>query len=273
MNDKIDKIIYDALEEDIPTIDVTTDNIFSDQLSEGVLIAEEDGVLSGIKIMQRVFQILDDEIYIKVINSDATFVEKGDIIAIISGRAKSILKGEQLVLNIIRRMSGIASLTKEYVDEIGNRFTKIIDTRMTSPNLRILEKQAVLDGGGINHRMNLSNQVMLKEKHIKTVGNIKDAVKLIRARVDQSIKIEVVVNNFTQFLDSIHTDCDIIMLENMNNELIRKCVEHNTNKLLEASGNITLERIKSVAETGVDFISVEALTQTYKPLNISLKFN
>ena len=273
MNKKIDKIIYDALEEDIPTIDVTTDNLFNDEISEGAFIAKEDGVLSGIKVMNRVFQILDDEIYIKVINGDGVFVEKGDIIAIIKGRTKSILKGERIALNIIQRMSGVATLTRKFVDEISNSFTKILDTRKTTPNLRILEKQAVLDGGGINHRMNLSSQVMLKDNHIKTAGSITRAVNIVKSKIDQSIKIEVEVETFEQFLEATQTSCDIIMLDNMSNDLMRKCVEHNTSKLLEASGNMTVDRIKSVSETGVDFISVGALTHSYTALDISLKFS
>jgi len=273
MNEKIDKIIYDALEEDIPTIDVTTDNLFSDEVSEGVFVAEDDGVLSGIRVMKRVFEILDDEIYVKVINGDGVYVEKGDIIAIIKGHTKQILKGERIALNIVQRMSGVATLTKKFVDEINNNHTKILDTRQTTPNLRILEKQAVLDGGGINHRMNLSDQVMLNDNHIKIAGSIKRAVDIVKSKIDQSIKIEVKVKTFDQFLEAIQTNCDIIMLSNMKNDLVRKCVEYNTDKLLEASGNMTIDRIKSVSETGVDFISVAVLTHSYTALDISLKFS
>ncbi len=273
MNKQIDKIIYDAFEEDMPSIDVTTDNLFDDQLSEGVFIAKEDGVLSGIKVMQRVFQISDDDIYIKIINHDGTYVEKGDIIAIISGRAKSILKAERIALNLMQRMSGVATLTKRFVDQVSNNYTKILDTRKTTPNLRILEKQAVVHGGGINHRMSLSDQVMIKDNHIKAAGSITKAVEIVKSKIDQSIKIEVEVETFDQFLEAINTECDIIMLDNMSNELMKKCVEHNRNKLLEASGNMTIDRISSVSETGVDFISVGALTHSYTSLDISLKFN
>ena len=273
MNKEIDKIIYDAFEEDIPTIDVTTDNLFQDEISEGIFTAKENGVISGIKVMQRVFEILDDTLEIKVINPDGSVVEKGDIIAIISGKSKSILKGERIALNVMQRMSGVATLTRKFVSEISNNHTKILDTRKTTPNLRILEKQAVLHGGGMNHRMNLSDQVMIKDNHIKAAGSITNAVEIIKSKVDQSIKIEVEVETFDQFLEAIQTDCDIIMLDNMSNELMRKCVEYNNNKLLEASGNMTLDRIKSVSETGVDFISVGALTHSYMALDISLKFS
>jgi nicotinate-nucleotide pyrophosphorylase (carboxylating) len=273
MNEKIDKIIYDALEEDIPTIDVTTDNLFRNEISEGAFIAKEDGVLSGIKVMKRVFQILDDEIYIKVINDDGDYVEKGNIIAIIKGHTRSILKGERIALNIVQRMSGVATLTRKFVSEISNNHTKILDTRKTTPNLRILEKQAVLDGGGINHRMNLSEQVMLKDNHIKSAGSITKAVEIVKSKVDQTIKIEVEVETFDQFIEATQTKCDIIMLDNMSNTLMKKCVEYNNDKLLEASGNMTIDRIKSVSETGVDFISVGALTHSYTALDISLKFS
>jgi len=274
MNKVIDKIILNALDEDIPTIDVTTDNLFTNQLSEGVLIAKEDGVLSGIAVMQRVFQIVDPEIYIKVINGDGSVVEKGDVIALIRGKSRSILKGERVALNLLQRMSGVATLTKRFVDQITNNHTKILDTRKTTPNLRILEKQAVVHGGGINHRMSLSDQVMIKDNHIKAAGSITNAVSIIKSKVDHNIRVEVEVENFEQFLEAQNTACDIIMLDNMSNELMRKCVEHNyQSKLLEASGNMTVERIQSVSETGVDFISVGAITHSYTSLDISLKFN
>jgi nicotinate-nucleotide pyrophosphorylase (carboxylating) len=273
MNEVIDKIIYDALKEDIPTIDVTTDNLFTDEESEGIFIAKEDGVLSGIKVMQRVFNIVDKDIYLKIINNDGTKVEKGDLIAIISGKSRSILKGERVALNLMQRMSGVATLTRRFVDEVKNGHTKILDTRKTTPNLRMIEKMAVVDGGGINHRYSLSDQVMIKDNHIKAAGSITRAVEIIKSKVDHSIKIEVEVETYDQFLEAIETECDIIMLDNMSNDLMRKCVETNKGKLLEASGNMVIDRIEKVAETGVDFISVGALTHSYKSLDISLKFN
>ncbi len=151
--------------------------------------------------------------------------------------------------------------------------TKILDTRKTTPNLRILEKMAVVHGGGINHRYSLSDQVMIKDNHIKAAGSITNAVKIIKSKVDHSIKVEVEVEDYSQFLEAIKTECDIVMLDNMSNDLMRKCVENNKGKLLEASGNMTLDRIGSVSLTGVDFISVGALTHSYTSLDISLKFN
>jgi nicotinate-nucleotide pyrophosphorylase (carboxylating) len=273
MNNEINTIIHNALKEDIPTIDVTTDNLFTDEVSEGTFIAKESGVLSGVKIMKRVFEIVDPDIYIKVINTDGMYVEKGDVIAIISGKSRSILKGERIALNLMQRMSGVATLTRQFVDKIKNGHTKILDTRKTTPNLRIIEKMAVLDGGVINHRFSLSDQVMIKDNHIKAAGSITKAVEIIKSKIDHKIKIEVEVETFEQFLEAIETECDIIMLDNMDNDLTRKCVEANNGKLLEASGNMVLDRIYSVSETGVDFISVGALTHSYKALDISLKFN
>jgi nicotinate-nucleotide pyrophosphorylase (carboxylating) len=273
MDKRIDKIILDALVEDIPTIDVTTDNLFTDEVSEGAFIAKEPGVLSGVEVMKRVFELLDETIDFKIINNDSTEVDTGDIIAIISGRTASILKGERVALNLMQRMSGIATLTKKFVDELNNDFTKILDTRKTTPNLRIIEKLAVIHGGGVNHRFCLSDQVMLKDNHIKTAGSITRAVEIVKSKIDHSIKVEVEVETYDQFIEAINTECDIVMLDNMSNDLMRKCVATNNSKLLEASGNMTVERIKDVSDTGVDFISVGALTHSYKAMDVSLKFS
>ncbi len=273
MNKTIDNIILNALKEDIPTIDVTTDNLFSSEVSEGVFIAKEPGIISGVEVMRRVFELVDKDVYFKVINGDGKNVDLGNVIAIISGKSRSILKGERVALNLFQRMCGVATLTSEFVKEVGNLDTKILDTRKTTPNLRILEKMAVVHGGGINHRYSLSDQVMIKDNHIKAAGSITKAVEIIKSKIDHSIKIEVEVEDYTQFLEAIETDCDIDMLDNMTNELMEKCVTSNKGKLLEASGNMVLNRIKGVAETGVDFISVGALTHSYKAMDISLKFN
>lgn len=274
MDTRIDKIIIDALKEDIPTIDITTDNLFTNETSEGIFIAKQNGVLSGVLVMKRVFELLDKNVYIKVINSDGTYVENGDIIAIISGKTASILKGERVALNLMQRMSGIATLTSLFVKAVGHFNAKILDTRKTTPNLRVIEKIAVLHGGGINHRFSLSDQVMIKDNHIRSAGSITSAVEIIRNKIDHNIKIEVEVEDFNQFLEALDTKCDIIMLDNMDNALTRKCVLANSgNKLIEASGNMILSRIREVAQTGVDFISVGALTHSYKSMDISLKFN
>lgn len=273
MNETIDNIIINALKEDIPTIDITTDNLFTNEVSEGIFIAKEAGIISGVQVMRRVFELIDDDIYFKVINGDGFKVDNGDVIAIISGKSSSILKGERVALNLFQRMCGVATLTNKFVVKVGNLNTKILDTRKTTPNLRILEKMAVVHGGGINHRYSLSDQVLIKDNHIKAAGSITNAVEIIKSKIDQSIKIEVEVEEYNQFLEALETECDIIMLDNMSNELMKKCVINNKGKLLEASGNMVVDRIKGVAETGVDFISVGALTHSYKAMDISLKFN
>jgi nicotinate-nucleotide pyrophosphorylase (carboxylating) len=176
-------------------------------------------------------------------------------------------------LNFLQRLSGIATLTSRYVKETSGYSVKILDTRKTTPTLRFLEKRAVVDGGGVNHRFNLSDMVMIKDNHIKAAGSITNAVKIIRKNVHHDVKVEVEVETITQLKEALSTDTDIIMLDNMSCDLMRECVLINQHqKLLEASGNMTLERIKEVSMTGVDFISVGALTHSYPSLDISLRF-
>lgn len=270
---QIDKIIYDALEEDIPTIDIATDILFHDEQSEAALVSNQEGIVSGIGVMKRILQILDDEIYVKIINHDGTYIEENDIIAIISGRTKTILKSKKIALNIIQRMSGIATLTKKFVDAVDFTNTKILDTRNTTPNFRFLEKQAVLHGGGINHFVNLSNQAVIEEMHIKKAGGVKAAVRKVREKVDHSTKVEVSVLTFDEFMDAIHSDCDIINLVQFTTEQIRKCVQYNNGKLLIANNVVTLDNIADIANTQIDFINVEAITANYRPFQVSLNFN
>ncbi len=270
----IDKIIKDALLEDIPTIDVTTDNIFTEEESICYVVCKEDGILSGIDVFQRVFEIVDASVVIELYKQNGESIYKYDEIAVIKGKTASILKSERIALNLMQRMSGIATMTSKFVSKIKNNKTKILDTRKTTPNLRILEKRAVVDGGGKNHRFCLSDQVMIKDNHIEAAGSITKAVELVKSKIESNILIEVEVENKEMFLEAMSTDCDIIMLDNMSNELTRECVLiNNGQKLIEASGNMILERIYEVSETGVDYISVGALTHSVKALDISMKFN
>lgn len=268
----VDKIISDALLEDMPNGDITTDNLISDtHKSRGMFIAKEEGVISGVMVVSRVFALIGGEYNLKFNVKDGDYIKPYDVIATIEGDTKTILKGERVALNLMQRMSGIATITKKFVNELeGN--TKILDTRKTTPNLRYLEKLAVTHGGGTNHRYSLSDMVMLKDNHIDAVGGITNAVHMIKDKVD--VKIEVEVETVEQFKEALQTDCDIIMLDNMSNEMMRECVLlNNHQKQLEASGNMSLERIKGVCQTGVDFISVGALTHSVKALDISLKFH
>ncbi|MFW5889089.1 MAG: carboxylating nicotinate-nucleotide diphosphorylase [Bacillota bacterium] len=273
MDKNIQKIIKQALKEDIPTKDISSEYLFTDEIAYGKFIAKESGIISGINICKQTFLEIDKNINFSVIKNDGEKVDKGDIIATVSGLTKSILMAERVGLNFLQRMSGIATMTKKFVDETNGFQTEILDTRKTTPLLRVLEKKAVRDGGGVNHRMNLSEMVMLKDNHIKAANNIIEAVNTVRNKVGSIIKIEVEVESLLQLEEALKSNCDIIMLDNMDNETMKQAVMlNNKNKKLEASGNMTLARIKSVCQTGVDYISVGALTHSYKSLDISLKF-
>lgn len=268
----IDEIINNALDEDMPQGDITTDNlILETSKSKAFLIAKEDGIISGVEVFKRVFYLLGNDVDIKFNVSDGDTIKAYDHLATLCGSTRSILKGERVSLNLIQRMSGIATITSKYVSQLSGK-TKILDTRKTTPNLRYLEKMAVVHGGGTNHRYSLSDMVMLKDNHIDAAGGISKAVEIMKDKV--FVKIEVEVESLEQFREALNTDCDIIMLDNMNNDLMSECVKINDGKkLLEASGNMTLDRINSVSKTGVDFISVGALTHSPKALDISLKFH
>ena len=268
----VDTIIKNAIKEDMPTGDITTDNLIPlNHQSTAKFIAKEEGIISGTEVVKRVFEIIGGKFEIEFKVKDGDHVKPLDIIATIKGDTRTILKGERVSLNLMQRMSGIATETKKYVNElVGN--TKILDTRKTTPNLRYLEKLAVTHGGGTNHRFSLSDMVMIKDNHIDAAGSITKAVETIKPKVN--VKIEVEVETLDQFMEALNTECDIIMLDNMTTELMKKCVIlNNGKKKLEASGNMTVSRIKEVSETGVDFISVGAITHSVKALDISLKFH
>ncbi|QVK20881.1 carboxylating nicotinate-nucleotide diphosphorylase [Mycoplasmatota bacterium] len=269
MND-IKIIIENAIKEDMPNGDVTTDNLIDDDsLISGEFIAKEDGVISGLEVAKLVFSYFDGVTIIPN-KCDGDYVSNKEVIATIKGKTKSILKGERLALNIMQRMSGIASSTRKHVDLVKDYNCKILDTRKTTPNLRILEKLAVKHGGGTNHRLNLSDMVMIKDNHIKAAGSITNAVNIIKQKTND-IKVEVEVENLAMFKEAINLEVDIIMLDNMSNDLMKKAVELNNGKKLEASGNVSLDRLVGIAKTGVDYISVGNLTHSYKSLDISLK--
>jgi nicotinate-nucleotide pyrophosphorylase (carboxylating) len=270
----IDTIIKNALAEDMPEGDITSDYLIKEnQTSVANLIAKEDGVISGIDVFVRTFDFLPGNLKIEVYKNNGDSVQVGDLIAKLDGDTLKILKGERVALNLLQRMSGVATLTATYVSCLyPNSTTKILDTRKTTPNLRYLEKRAVVDGGGTNHRYSLSDQVMIKDNHIKAVGSITEAVKISRSHNPRPIKIEVEVESLDQLTEALNTDCDIIMLDNMDTRTMEKAVQMNNGKLLEASGNMTSDRIYETSEIGVDFISVGALTHSYTSLDISLKF-
>ena len=269
MDKKIIELIKQALIEDGYDNDVTTFNLINkDMMLSGSFIVKATGVVSGIDVAKEVFRQINPKIKIEILKDNGTFVNRGDVIASIEGPMRDILRGERVALNFLQRMSGIAATTAKFVQELAGTECKILDTRKTTPLLRVLERQAVRDGGGMNHRYNLSDQVLIKDNHIAAIGSIEKAVEMVRKSVGKTMKIEVEVETKEEFLEALGTSAD-----NMNNELMKELVEiNNHSKKIEASGNMELKRVRSVALLGVDYISVGALTHSYKSLDISLKF-
>ncbi|ADK15499.1 MULTISPECIES: carboxylating nicotinate-nucleotide diphosphorylase [Clostridium] len=270
----VDKLIKNALIEDINYGDVTTDNLLlGSEVSKGRFIAKEPGVIAGIDVAKRVFEIVDSSIIFNVKIKDSSKVEKGDVIVELEGNSKSILKGERVALNILQRMCGIATKTNRMVDLVKDYDVKIVDTRKTLPGFRILDKYSVTAGGGYNHRLNLSDFVMIKDNHIRAVGSITEAVKRIKNKIPFTAKVEVEVENLDQLKEAVNTEVDVIMLDNMDVDTMRKAVKFVNKKfILEASGNVTENTIGDIASTGVDIISIGSLTHSVKALDISLRF-
>ena len=269
----VDDVIKRAISEDINYIDVATDYLLDEnEKSKAKFIAKADGVLCGIEVAMRVFQLLDAEFTYTLYQKDGENIKKGDIIAEIEGRTIYLLKGERTALNLLQHMSGIATLTNECVKQIEGTDATIADTRKTLPGLRSLQKYAVTCGGGKNHRFNLSDAAMLKDNHIDACGSITKAVSTLREKIGHTVKIEVETRNLDEVKEALNTGCEIIMLDNMDCETMKKAVEIvNGKALLEASGNITADTIRAVAETGVDIISIGAITHSVKAFDISLK--
>ena len=271
MND-LKQLIEKAYQEDIPTLDVSTEYLFTDELGTAHLLCKADGVLSGIAVFAACLHHVDASIDFHPLKQDGELILRGDTLGIAKGKIKSLLQAERVALNFIQRMSGIASLTHQFVNATSGTSTHIYDTRKTTPGLRMLEKQAVRDGGGRNHRLNLSEMVMLKDNHLKASPTIASAVNTVKAKIPETMKIEVEVDSIAKFQEALLTACDIIMLDNMNLADMATCVALNQHrKVLEASGNMSLKRVPSVAKTGVDMISVGMLTHSYSSLDISFK--
>lgn len=270
----IDDLIKKALLEDINYIDMAADNLLpDDQASSAKFLAKADGVLCGVDVALRVFELLGNFKIEKYMN-DGDKLKKGDIIAKIEGPTKLLLKGERTSLNLIQHMSGIATMTNEAAELIRGTNATVTDTRKTLPGLRALQKYAVTCGGGKNHRFNLSDAAMLKDNHIDACGSITKAVSTLREKIGHTVKIEVETRNLDEVAEALTTGCEIIMLDNMDCDTMKKAVEMTAGRaLLEASGNITAETIRPVAETGVDIISIGALTHSVKAFDISLKIS
>lgn len=271
----VDDIIKRALSEDINYIDVATDYLLDDDdMSAARFVSKAEGVICGIDIAARVFTYIDKDVTFEILVKDGGRVAKGDIIATVSGRTKSILKGERTALNILQHMSGIATETAKYAECCKGTKAHVTETRKTLPGLRGLEKYAVTVGGGKNHRYNLSDGAMLKDNHIDAYGSLTNAVNALREKIGHMVKIEVEVRNEEELREALACKADVIMLDNMTTEQMKKCVEIADGKaVLEASGNVTLANMAEVAATGVDIVSVGALTHSVKAFDISLKIN
>lgn len=269
----VDDIIKNALKEDINYIDIATDlTLDSSNIQQGVFLAKADGVLCGIDVALRVFELLYDGFEYSVYKKDRDTVKKGDIIARVTGPVTFLLKGERTALNLLQHMSGIATETRRCVELVKGTKASIADTRKTLPGLRALQKYAVTCGGGKNHRFNLSDCAMLKDNHIDACGGIEKAVGILREKIGHTVKIEVETRNLDEVAKALNAGADIIMLDNMDNDTMKKAVELMDGKALsEASGGITHDTIAAVAQTGVDIISIGALTHSVTAFDISMK--
>ncbi len=269
----IDKLIINALKEDMPLGDITTDNIISpDAVTKAWFIAKQDGIIAGLDVADRVFKVLDENVVFTRKVQDGEEVRKGDIIAEINGNTRALLKGERTALNLIQRLSGIATKTHEFSERIKDLPAKIVDTRKTTPGLRFLEKDVVRVGGGTNQRFCLSDGVLIKDNHIAAAGSIRKAVELAKASIPHTIKVEVEVESLEQVKEALESKADIIMLDNMSLELMREAVGLiNKRALVEASGNVNLDTLRDIALTGVDIISSGALTHTVAAFDISMR--
>ena len=274
-HDMIMDIIKRGLKEDLGTGDMTTDSVVPEEhVSEAYITAKEEGVVAGLPLADKIFKYIDSNLHFEMLKKDGDKVEFGDHLAKITGSTRSILKAERMSLNFLQRMSGIATKTAHYKNLVKDYDVRIVDTRKTTPGLRILEKYAVKIGGGDNHRMGLYDAVMIKDNHIEAAGDIQTAVEKARKAIPHTMKIEVEVEDLDGVKESLEAGADIIMLDNMTNDVRKKAVEMmDSRAIAEASGGITEETIAGVAASGVDVISLGTLTHTIKSLDISLNIN
>ena len=268
----LEDLIKRALEEDIGYGDITTQSLILDeQISRGLFIAKSPGVVAGIRVSEAVFRQLDAEITFEIFKNDGEVVLPGDEIAVVQGRTRALLTGERTALNFLQRLSGIATKTRRVVELIKDSSARLVDTRKTTPGLRVLEKYAVSVGGARNHRFGLFDGVMIKDNHIQAVGNIGEAVAAARQKVPHTVKIEVEVEDLAQLREALEAGADIIMLDNMGVDKMAEAVSIVAGRvLLEASGGINEGNIAEIARTGIDFISMGALTHSAISLDISL---
>lgn len=273
MKINVDDYIINTLKEDITSEDVSTNAVMPEnKQGKADLICKQDGIVCGLDVFERTFKILDDTSRFEANFKDGDFVKKGDLIGVIYGDVKAILSGERTALNYLQRMSGIATMTREYVNELDGYKTVLLDTRKTTPNMRPFEKHAVKVGGATNHRYNLSDGVLLKDNHIGAAGSVTKAIEMAKAYAPFVRKIEIETETLEQVKEALDAGADIIMLDNMDNDTMRKAVKMIDGKAqTECSGNVTKERLKEIAEIGVDFVSCGALTHSAMIMDVSLK--
>ncbi len=273
----VDKTLEIALNEDIGNGDITTSSLIrKNHVSNSVLIAKESFILAGLPFAERVFKLVDSGIKFKSLKKEGSRAGSGAVIAEIRGRTESLLMAERTALNLLQRLSGIATLTGKYAAEVKGTGTKIVDTRKTAPGLRFFDKYAVRAGGGDNHRFGLFDGILIKDNHIAAVGGIRKAVGRARKGAHHLVKIEVEVKNLKEVKEAMSAGTDIIMLDNMTPDRIKKAVDlirgRKPDILIEASGNMNLENVRKIAETGVDLISVGAVTHSAPAADISMRF-
>lgn len=279
MNDQItmrlnmDKLILQALEEDITSEDITTNAVMRESKTGEVdLICKEDGIIAGLEVFKRTFELLDENTKVEFYVKDGDSVKNKDLMGKVTGDIRVLLSGERTALNYLQRMSGIATYTNTVASLLKNTKTKLLDTRKTTPNMRIFEKYAVKVGGGYNHRYNLSDGILLKDNHIGAAGGVKEAIEMAKEYAPFVRKIEVEVENLEMLKEALSAGADIIMLDNMNREDMIEAVKLCKGKAVtECSGNVTKKNIKQLIDIGVDYISSGALTHSAKILDISLK--
>ena len=273
----IDRLLQNWLLEDLGRGDFTTEGLFQDnrKIEKATWVVKEDGIIAGLPIAARVFELLDKEAKFTLEVEEGNFCNSGTKIASIQGRREALLTGERVALNLAMRLSGIATATRSYVEKISDLSTKLVDTRKTTPGLRVLEKYATRVGGAVNHRMGLDDAVMIKDNHIKTVGGIAQAIALLRNNIPYPLNIEVETTNIKEVEQALEHGADIIMLDNMPPEImieaVKKIRQTSSRVKIEGSGNITLKTIRAVAETGVDYISSSAPITRSHWLDISMR--
>ena len=268
-----DELIRMALKEDISSEDVSTNSVMpSDQAGEVDLICKEDGIICGMDVYERVFKILDENTIVEKYVNDGDAVKKGELMAKVKGDIRVLLSGERVAINYLQRMSGIATYTNQVASLLKGSKTVLLDTRKTTPNMRIFEKYAVKCGGGQNHRYNLSDGILLKDNHIGAAGSIKKAIEMAKAYAPFVRKIEIETETLEQVKEAVEAGADIIMLDNMDVDTMKKAVEIIDGRAqTECSGNVTKENIKNIIDSGVDYVSSGALTHSAPILDISMK--